>query len=446
MTPKEKELKRRIREHPEDGAARAAYVEYLLDAERPNHAWRLLDESLELLPEDPSLAIVAAMRATANGDAAAADAAVAVAERGGAPAYRIAQLRASVASLEDRDEDAVALLREARSLVPAEHAATALDIDRQLAETLTMLERHEEALAIHDAILAVDPDDVDARCGAGDALLELGRFDRARHHFERAARVAPDDPEPVIGLSDSYLERDDDESAMRVLEDFLADHPRDQVATGALFRLYRELERDVDAVEMGRRALRLDPDDHEARIELGGVLCRLGRHDEAAECLRRLLAGTAWSFAARLLLVRIALFGGRNDEARRHLDVAFEAKPGDPAVICLEAELAFLEGAFGEAERLATRVVEALDPFEPSAERDPSRRIIAADAFLVAALAAAGRSDVDAALGFVEQCLACEPDHPGLAPVHRTVLEGEGRSGECAVLDTAFEEAAKDSR
>jgi tetratricopeptide (TPR) repeat protein len=446
MTPKEKEFKRRIREHPEDGAARAAYVEYLFEANRPNHARRLLEESLELLPEDPSLAIVAAVQATVSGDAAAADAALTVAERGGAPACRIAELRAYVASLENRDDDAVALLREARSLVPADDAATALDIDRQLAETLATLERHEEALAIHDAILAVDPDDLDARCGAGDALLALGRIDRARHHFERAARIAPDEPEPVIGLSDAYFEREDDESAMRVLEEFLADHPRDHSASTALFSLYRELERDVDAAEMGRRVLRLDPDDHEARIELGGVLCRLGRHDEAAECLRRLLAGTAWSFAARLLLVRIALFAGRNDEARRHLDVAFEAKPGDPAVICLEAELAFLEGAFGEAERLATRVVEALDPFEPSAERDPSRRIIAADAFLVAALAAAGRSDVDAALGFAEQCLACEPHFPGLAPVHRTVLEGEGRSGECAVLEAFFEEAAKDSR
>jgi Flp pilus assembly protein TadD len=295
-------------------------------------------------------------------------------------------------------------------------------------------------------MLAAHPDDVDARCGAGCALLELGRVDRARHHFERAARLAPDDPEPVIGLSESYFERDDDESAMRVLEDFLADHPRDRVATKALVRLYCDLDRNLDAVEMGRRALRLDPDDHDTRIELGSVLCRLGRLDEAAECLRRLLADKAWSHAARLSLVRIALVAGRNEEARRHLDIAIEAKPDDPAALCLEAELAIIGGAFVEAERLATRIVDALELSEPGAERDPTRRMIAADACLVAALAAAGRSDVEAALGLAEQCLEFVPNHPGPGPVHLAALEREGRGVECAVLDAFFEEAAKDSR
>ena len=172
-------------------------------------------------------------------------------------------------------------------------------------------EKYEEALAILDRALELDPDDVNVLLAAADARVEVfirsSLFDengdeavrgarRAEALYRKAIEVAPDDARTHAGIA-QYLDlREDYEGAL---------------------------------AELGR-ALELNPEDSELLYPYGNTLDRLQRHDEAEEVFLRLEtqaneAGDEFALKkAQDALGAMYMRRGRLDLAKRYLVDATE--------------------------------------------------------------------------------------------------------------------------
>jgi tetratricopeptide (TPR) repeat protein len=156
------------------------------------------------------------------------------------------------------------------------------------------LGRPEAALQIVGELIARRPDQFELHEAAALALIQLGRFDEARRHADRALAGAPQHPE--------------------LLE-----------TRGIVERLSGRPDR---AVEFLLSAAIKRPDLPRARAELAVGFTQLGRHAEAAAALDSL---PRWEAAdPNLLYARAAVdaAAGRYDAAERQLANAAQIRPG----------------------------------------------------------------------------------------------------------------------
>jgi tetratricopeptide (TPR) repeat protein len=105
------------------------------------------------------------------------------------------EARAALAELlvrQERADEALACTEETRGSV-------ALATTR--AQALFQLRRHEESLALLDAVLAHQPGHVAALDGRGNVLLELDRLDEALASFRHAAELAGPDADRLANFS-----------------------------------------------------------------------------------------------------------------------------------------------------------------------------------------------------------------------------------------------------
>lgn len=147
--------------------------------------------------------------------------------------------------------DAVALLAEANSLSPNNPV-----IANRLGIALLRAERHQEALAIFDAVLAGHPGNLTALLARSDVLSILGCFEEARVTAEKAAvQAPPGQPGPLVALG-------------------VALH-----GLGAL----------DEAQAAMQAAATADPDNLPAHLNLGTLLRDMGDDDGAEQCYQRSL-------------------------------------------------------------------------------------------------------------------------------------------------------------
>lgn len=147
--------------------------------------------------------------------------------------------------------DAVAMLMEANNLSPDNPV-----IANRLGIALLRAERHQDALAIFDAVLSRHPDNLTALLARSDLLSVLGRFEEARVAAKQAAAQAPPgQPGPLVALG---------------------------VALHGLGLL-------DDAQTALRAAAAADPDNLPAHLNLGTLLRDMGDDDGAEQCYQRSL-------------------------------------------------------------------------------------------------------------------------------------------------------------
>ena len=185
-----------------------------------------------------------------------------------------------------------------------------------LAQDLLSRGRLEDALAVLDAALEREPDDVELIQTGGELFFALGEVLRAQRLFVRAARMAPEWVAPWTRLAELLIQREKFEraalSASRAVE--AAPH-------------------DPQAKAIRRRALRFRD-----------LFARLEAYREDPE-------GDDPSLLARELLAM-----GRPTEASEVLD---RADPDDPDVCLLQAELAQGNGDLAAARIALERATRA---------------------------------------------------------------------------------------
>jgi Tfp pilus assembly protein PilF len=95
-----------------------------------------------------------------------------------------------------------------------------------LGGVLVTLHKLDEALEVNVHAALIRPTDALAESQLGMTYFELGQFDNAVKHLERARRLDPAHfSHPQLYLAEIHLRRGEKHEAADVLEDFLAHHP-----------------------------------------------------------------------------------------------------------------------------------------------------------------------------------------------------------------------------
>ena len=69
--------------------------------------------------------------------------------------------------------------------------------------------RPDEAAALAERALVVDPGNLESRAMLGNFLLQAGRLDEALKVYEGLAAEEPEDSRPLFGIADVYKRRGD---------------------------------------------------------------------------------------------------------------------------------------------------------------------------------------------------------------------------------------------
>ncbi len=130
-------------------------------------------------------------------------------------------LRAYWFEQEGRYDDALHDLQLAFKMAPRDiHVLNALGL------CLFKLDQTEDALAMYNNAVEVEPNFAPAHLNRGLVNSELGNLDAARESYERAHALDPKDPEPLACLAGLAMRRADWNEAKQLVGQVLADYPR----------------------------------------------------------------------------------------------------------------------------------------------------------------------------------------------------------------------------
>jgi predicted O-linked N-acetylglucosamine transferase (SPINDLY family) len=182
-------------------------------------------------------------------------------------------------------QSAERLLKRALQVDPQSAAARCA-----LAAALAALQRHAEALACYDNLIALKPDFVDAHLNRGKLLLRLGRFAEAIISLDNAIAIHPQHVDALINKGEAlhYLGRFAD--AMTCYNEILAAKPAHVAALINRGCALKDLQRANEAIAEFDLALAIAPDDVVALINRGETLLVLKRTAEALESFDRVIS------------------------------------------------------------------------------------------------------------------------------------------------------------
>jgi len=186
------------------------------------------------------------------------------------------------------------------------------------------MERHDDAIAIFEWLLASDTENIRYILMLGQAYSNAGRYDKAEETLLQVRKLDPDNIGYLIQLSLVYDLSGQFDKAEKALRRVLELEPENALALNNLAYMYVEHDRRISkATEMAKRALELEPrngayydtlgwayykkgDYKKAKANIedalkwedtpdkgviyehyGDILVRLGMNDEAAEAYRR---------------------------------------------------------------------------------------------------------------------------------------------------------------
>jgi len=106
------------------------------------------------------------------------------------------------------NHDWAAAEREFRALMHQPEVLRSLQ-HHPIALFFVAIGRPDEAVALMERALAVDPGNVESRVMLGNFLQQAGRLDDALRVYDAVAAEVPDDPRPLLGAADVYKRRGD---------------------------------------------------------------------------------------------------------------------------------------------------------------------------------------------------------------------------------------------
>jgi len=149
--------------------------------------------------------------------------------------------------------------------------------------------RFAKAVALYDAVIALEPQRTSAHFNRGTALNSLHRANDALLSFDRVTELEPDDGEAhyLKAVLLARLNRLDE--ALETYDRAIALKPDFADAWFEQGDVFRRLNRIEDAISSYDRAIALRSDFAEAYNNKGNLLRALKRLDEARECFDRLI-------------------------------------------------------------------------------------------------------------------------------------------------------------
>ncbi|MEX0348795.1 MAG: tetratricopeptide repeat protein [Paracoccaceae bacterium] len=347
---------------------------------------------------------------------------------------RAAIARAEILSQLDRNEDALAMMKDVfgtRSDPGLDYVTERLEAGERLPFSMArdVKEGMAEVFFTIGAALngeAADnysliyirtanylrPDHIDALLLSADLLEDLGQLDLAVELYKKVPAGSPDHHAAELGRAEALRRSAKPDAAIEVLEQLSVDYPDQPMVFSSLGDLLRQEEKYEAAVSAYDRSLELTADDdpglwfvlyargisHERldhwdeaeadfrkALDLNPdqpqVLNYLGyslvekqiKLDEALEMIERAVAARPDSGYIVDSLGWVLFRLGRYDEAVGHMETAVELMPIDPVVNDHLGDVYWAVGRTREAEFQWKRALSFIDPTDTDGEADPER-------------------------------------------------------------------------
>jgi putative PEP-CTERM system TPR-repeat lipoprotein len=277
-------------------------------------------------------------------------------ERFGEARRGLAKAYAGVGDL----KDSVDQLVRAADLLPND---VTLQLDA--VNGLLSVRRFADARARADAVLAANPNNVDARIMRATAIAGLGDFDTAVSEIRRAIDIEPRRTRSYVDLGALFLLRARYTEAEAAFKQAIALDPRSVDAHLALATLYRNTNRQPDAEQYLKKALDIDPESVAANRMLADLYLTSGRA-AAAEAPLRKASAKADDVSSRMELADYYIRQNRPNDARPVLEEVARDPRGYAVATTRLAGLEYAAGHIKEAHALVDAVL-AKQPDNPIA-------------------------------------------------------------------------------
>jgi tetratricopeptide (TPR) repeat protein len=159
-----------------------------------------------------------------------------------------------------------------------------------LNDALYYLERHQEAIAYYDKVLAIEPEYVDATYNKGLALYNLGRYEEAIASYDRVLTIEPNNVEALNNKAAVLYSLGSYEEAMQYIDKVLQIESTNLYALTNKGFLLSQFGRHQEAMQYFDRALSIDANYTLALLNRGAALGELGRYEEAIVAFDKALA------------------------------------------------------------------------------------------------------------------------------------------------------------
>ena len=194
----------------------------------------------------------------------------------------------------EESQPIVAIANEALATLSAVNklqGATSSEIEHLLRQAEQLMETgdKQEAIALYEQIISLEPNCVQARINFGFLKQEKGELDAAIPHYQEALALDPNIPQTAYNLAKIFEEQGQVEEAIAHYEQALVAEPEFVPALINLAVALQEKGELLKAIELYRRALEIQPHSWEAYNNLGTVLQHQGNLEEALEYYHKAL-------------------------------------------------------------------------------------------------------------------------------------------------------------
>jgi tetratricopeptide (TPR) repeat protein len=230
-----------------------------------------------------------------------------------------------------------------------------LEVRQKLGTIYLMGRAFDKARENAEAILAVEPLDLDALALYAEASQTPEEIVAAIRRIEdnRASLGSPDRVSRMLGVL--YARNRDLPRAEQEFEAAVSSNPDSPESHLAMARLHlgkRELEK---AEEEFKKAAELSPAGSFARLQLADFYLLTRRVDDAEATLEQITTEAPDAFPAWLRLAEIAFAQQRLDDAQKALDPVLEANPNDAGALIIQTRLHLARRETEEAIEVGTR-------------------------------------------------------------------------------------------
>ena len=185
----------------------------------------------------------------------------------------------------------------------------------------------EQAAALYEAALALDPDHPDALQLYGVLCAQCGNLPKAIALMERSLTLRPGQPFVLVNLGNALRSHGQPFRALSCYDEALAATPANVAALIERSRALVDLRRYEEAITSADAALGLDLDNAEAFVQRGTALVQLHRYDDALVAFRRATTLNPAHADAALSRAQIAHEAGLSGEAAEYGERALQLDP-----------------------------------------------------------------------------------------------------------------------
>lgn len=272
-------------------------------------------------------------------------------------------------ALAERGNDNEAIASFTRALALDPHNTAAL---RGGASVYLRAQANQQASALLETLVEVEPGDAEAHADLGAAYVATGNRERAERQFESALKLKPNLGSGLLGLGSLYVKNAEESRAIPLLKRAAAAAPQAYEPHYLLGAAYNRLGRYREASVELLSAVRLGGDEAEVYYHLARAYGGLGQVEDRRQALARFAELSrkakqnvdSQRTALRLMAqAKTLVDAGDLEAAMKRMEEARELRPSDDRLLFRLAGLEFDLQRFNEARGYVQEAI-SLSPSE----------------------------------------------------------------------------------